>query len=321
MTLTACAVEDYPSGYPQISALVGAHPSLHVFRRFTRLRARLILQKQDRLCLLEQELDELDRTEPKRLFLGSLRSDRNTTRNKLCDAIDMAMKDYGETPRPLCSQSAGSRDHPNIIAINWNCPFAYTGATADDFLDRAEKMLARASPRGRDVQSLQNWTQNTSSVSLEETKYLWEDTDLFNLGGLGRDEIVKTVEGPLEDAVFWCRGWTKPVSVLAVAVFPFPREPVTGSNLSIQSLPMVSRDADIHLVNRYAIEAFTQFLLACILVIILLGPIVTLATLHSFSARVSVLIASCVIFVASLLLLVKTKPAETFMASVAYVPF
>ena len=89
-------VEDYLSGYPRFSALIGTHSSFFMCRRFSTLRARLLLQKQDRIAELEHQLQHIDEEELQPLFLGSLRRDRNQGREKVLAQIDVALQDYGE---------------------------------------------------------------------------------------------------------------------------------------------------------------------------------------------------------------------------------
>ena len=89
-------MEDYSSGYPRLSALVGTHPSFFVCRRFSTLRARLLLQKQDRIAKLENRLQRLDEEEVHPLYLGSLRRDENQERGIVIAEIDAALHDYGE---------------------------------------------------------------------------------------------------------------------------------------------------------------------------------------------------------------------------------
>jgi hypothetical protein len=89
------AVEDYRPGYPRFSALIAAHDSFQICRRFSHLRARLLLLKQDKLSMLEQQLEEIDATESAPLFLGSSRDDKNEERSSTLSEIDRALADYG----------------------------------------------------------------------------------------------------------------------------------------------------------------------------------------------------------------------------------
>jgi len=63
-------VESYKQGYPQFSALLSAHDPFFLCLRFSRLRARILLLKQDKLVLLENKLDRIDQEEQWLLFLS-----------------------------------------------------------------------------------------------------------------------------------------------------------------------------------------------------------------------------------------------------------
>jgi hypothetical protein len=88
-------VEDYRLGYPRFSALVAAHDSFQICRRFSNLRTRLLLLKQDKLSILEKQLEDIDANERAPLFLGSSRDDRNEERSSTILEIDNALADYG----------------------------------------------------------------------------------------------------------------------------------------------------------------------------------------------------------------------------------
>lgn len=51
--------------------------------------------KQDKLSLLEQELDQVDKDETRQLFLGSCRRDQNAHRKHVMHELDKALADYG----------------------------------------------------------------------------------------------------------------------------------------------------------------------------------------------------------------------------------
>ena len=91
-------VEDYAPGYPRFAALVGSHSSFHLCRRFSSLRARLLLLKQDKVSLLEKRLDQIDREETAHLNLGCCRSDDNHDRQLVLSEIDHSLADYGMLP-------------------------------------------------------------------------------------------------------------------------------------------------------------------------------------------------------------------------------
>jgi hypothetical protein len=55
------AVENCPRGYPLLAAFLDSDENFMVYRRFGFLHARLLLQKQDELRVMEEALDEMDR--------------------------------------------------------------------------------------------------------------------------------------------------------------------------------------------------------------------------------------------------------------------
>jgi hypothetical protein len=89
------SVEDRPNGYPRFAALLSSHPSFHVYRRFLRLRSRLLLYKQDSLTALEERLDQIDRDEPRLLFLGNRRRDKSDARSVVMGQIEQQLGEYG----------------------------------------------------------------------------------------------------------------------------------------------------------------------------------------------------------------------------------
>ena len=95
------AVEDFRPGYPRFAALIASHTSFHVCRRFLRIRARLLLLKQDELSLLESQLDRIDHEETRELFLGNRRRDKNPERKEILMKLEVALASYGEFPCPL----------------------------------------------------------------------------------------------------------------------------------------------------------------------------------------------------------------------------
>lgn len=93
------AVEDYPSGYPRFAALIGSHPDFSLCRRFTALRARMLLLQQDQICLLEKELEDMDRLdsdEGHEIFLASCRQDKNPQRKSIIEKLYIALANYGK---------------------------------------------------------------------------------------------------------------------------------------------------------------------------------------------------------------------------------
>ncbi|KAK4457493.1 hypothetical protein QBC42DRAFT_317963, partial [Cladorrhinum samala] len=141
-------IEDFPAGYPRFSALIASHDSFHLCRRFSNLRARLLLLKQDRLSLLEKRLEKIDREEVELLLLGSSRDDTNIERISVLAEIDEALADY------------------------------------DALMERNHRILALEDAPHRNVASLQNWVDGNGCIARRETAYLARTHDLVSVASL-----------------------------------------------------------------------------------------------------------------------------------------
>ncbi|RAH67300.1 uncharacterized protein BO66DRAFT_458154 [Aspergillus aculeatinus CBS 121060] len=138
-------LETFRPGYPRYSALLSTHASFQKFRRFTEVRMRLLLLKQDEISVLEQALSRADADEPHGLFLGCARRDQNSTRKKILDELRTHLAEY------------------------------------DTMLQQTQWVQSLSDSSARDIQSLQNWVQGTGCIAREERKYLDHDQDLASL--------------------------------------------------------------------------------------------------------------------------------------------
>ena len=59
--LNYLGVDATPPGYPRLSVLIASDENFTLYRRFSFLQARTLLNKQDQLRELENDLDKLDR--------------------------------------------------------------------------------------------------------------------------------------------------------------------------------------------------------------------------------------------------------------------
>ncbi|KAI0401134.1 hypothetical protein F4802DRAFT_582041 [Xylaria palmicola] len=169
--LPTTRIEDYRAGYPRLCALMGAHDGFMICRRFKRLRARLLLLKQDRISFLEEQLDEIDKDEPLPLFLGKSRGDTNSERLSILSQIDSSLADY------------------------------------DSFLERTSNVLSSCPVTPRDIYSLRNWVNGNGCVSRQETAYLDIEQDLLSLAGPG-DRATSQLEAWIEDNLIeYCPGF------------------------------------------------------------------------------------------------------------------
>ncbi|KAK5651860.1 hypothetical protein OQA88_11629 [Cercophora sp. LCS_1] len=151
------AVEDYRQGYPRFSALVALDDAFTAFRRFNRLRVRLLLLRQDKIALLEERLDAIDGQEPCPLFLGCRRMDRNTEREAVISEIENALAEY------------------------------------DASILRSNQVLGFESPEPQHVLSLRNWLEGNGCIAREESRFLEHSDDLFTLSR-SNDGVVSWLE-------------------------------------------------------------------------------------------------------------------------------
>ncbi|KAH7552747.1 hypothetical protein BM1_08698 [Bipolaris maydis] len=160
-------IEDFPDGYPRFAALTSTHPSFHISRRFLRLRGRLVLYKQDNLVTLEQELDRIDREEPRVLFLGNCRRDKNEERKNIMKEIDTALESY------------------------------------DQLVKRNSEILCMEAAKPRDITNIRNWVNETGCITKSEMDYLNSPMDLMSVGASTTDGALSQLKDPVEDLVKW----------------------------------------------------------------------------------------------------------------------
>lgn len=113
------AVENFPEGYPRISAYIDSDADTPLFRRFGILHARSLLYKQVELTELEAQLNQLDKEDEGRpgadenkWRLGHSISeddgDQNEKRRDLMKQIDQKLEEYGISPLLLRARHTGS---------------------------------------------------------------------------------------------------------------------------------------------------------------------------------------------------------------------
>ncbi|KAI1329832.1 hypothetical protein F5Y16DRAFT_71590 [Xylariaceae sp. FL0255] len=161
-TTTTKSIEDHRAGYPRLCALMEAYDGFIICRRFIRLRARLLLLKQDHISCLEEQLDKIDQDETLPIFLGKSRGDTNPARSSILSQINGSMTDY------------------------------------DSFLERTSKAMEYSPAAPRERISLMNWLGGNGCISRLETAYLNHEKDLISLNIPG-DRATSQLENWIED--------------------------------------------------------------------------------------------------------------------------
>lgn len=185
-------VEDAPAGYPRFAKLMGSHTTFLICRRFSDLRARLLLLKQDRISSLEEQLDRIDREETHPLFLGNSRRDRNEERKTVLADIDLALADYGR--EGLCRFEICS----DICLL-----------CSDRFLLGMRNVLDYRQARERDIASLEHWVEGTGSIARAETAFLRRHRDLVGIASSYGDLLSFLQTGLLQLVIPLSRGFRK----------------------------------------------------------------------------------------------------------------
>ncbi|KAK1965460.1 hypothetical protein LY78DRAFT_637519 [Colletotrichum sublineola] len=251
-------IEDYRAGYPRFAALLAANDSFFVFRRFSRLRARILLLKQDRLSVLEEKLDQLDEHEESPLFLGKSRCDKNEARRALLQEMESCLADY------------------------------------DAFTDRTHRALALSVAEPRDIISLQNWVENSSSLSRNETEYLEVTPDLVTLSS-SKDSALELLEGWVEDVLIrYYRGFRK------------------------GPLHDRSNDSNVYIYSGTLVKQTARAVMLCLITSLILIPVIICIAVNSVVARVAIILLSTVLYLSILSRLTSAKMMELILAGATF---
>lgn len=108
LSLKIVQVDDHPRKFPQLAALMDADTSFLIYREFSYLRNRLLLDREIELAQLERDLmtqdDEYARTCPGALVTRNLEKvcDEPSTQNSrlLMDLIYKKLTEYGQWQNP-----------------------------------------------------------------------------------------------------------------------------------------------------------------------------------------------------------------------------
>ncbi|KAH3960600.1 hypothetical protein HBH98_145160 [Parastagonospora nodorum] len=152
-----CVVSDYPTGYPQQAAFQ-SDLSFSVYRGFGYLHARILLQLQDELRVLETDLRDMDEL------------DDNGTNKRV---LSSRMKD--ETR----ARKAGKLMSDRAILLE---TIHDKLAKYDDFLLKTREINALEKPSDRDYISMRTWFCNMKPFSYQpEEEFIKRKRDLVTL--------------------------------------------------------------------------------------------------------------------------------------------
>jgi hypothetical protein len=88
-------VGQFRRGYPNLAAFTSSDEEFAIYRRFGYLQARLLLDKQDQLRVLEERLDHYDTHDPMKSMRKGLTPEQYAPRAKLLSEIEAVFTSYG----------------------------------------------------------------------------------------------------------------------------------------------------------------------------------------------------------------------------------
>ncbi|MCJ1228643.1 hypothetical protein MMC12_005304 [Toensbergia leucococca] len=142
-------LEACPEGYPNLAAFVDSDENFMLYRRFGFLQARVLLEKQDELRLLEKELDRQDmftqRRDPNSLRTRDLNEEKIQRRRKLLQKIEAKFCEYAKV---LCA---------------------------------AQQLMAFNKPAEADYVSVERYIHGQQPLVEEEASYIYRKEDMITL--------------------------------------------------------------------------------------------------------------------------------------------
>ncbi|KAL9078791.1 MAG: hypothetical protein Q9157_002274 [Trypethelium eluteriae] len=149
-------------GYPALAEYLGSDDRLMVFRRFSRLQARLILEKQDQIRLLEEEIDQCDDDD------------------KLKDSLQR------ENPSRLQTRyryNAEEAEHRSKLFQRAEREFLEYAP--EKLLSAAHRLTTLERPIPYEYKNIFNYINTAKPVTRPEAAYIEDHVDLVTLRGSG----------------------------------------------------------------------------------------------------------------------------------------
>ncbi|KAL8663471.1 MAG: hypothetical protein Q9168_008088, partial [Polycauliona sp. 1 TL-2023] len=175
------ALEDFPKGFPRVSCFLDSDESFTLFRRFGVVFSRLLLNKQDEICSLEDELHAMDRTD-------------NFPENQtyLLSRDEDVQREASTIP------ACWSQTRPQILEKLERKILEYS-----ELLLKANQMKSIDKPAARDYRSVLHYMENDGGQMYErEMSWIYDKEDLVSLRP-GREHAW--LDGMLERLLKVCR--------------------------------------------------------------------------------------------------------------------
>ncbi|KAF4308475.1 hypothetical protein GTA08_BOTSDO04345 [Botryosphaeria dothidea] len=275
-------LEECQEGYPRLAAFKACEPSFSLYRGFSYVHSRLILDLQAKIAALENELDDLDEEEfedeDKRIRLSSVKEDIEAARTA--------------SPDQRHRQHILEELRVNVLHY-------------DELLIKAKQLAAFQRPNNRDYCSVRAYFWNFRPLAKKEEKYIKCREDLVSLRNgrewAGFDQWVET-------------------SLLKLSrKIPFIKKAFCPPDLKRKTEDEDIRYLSPSRIEKFVgliITAIVFVLL--VLPVIGMYRLASFGDTKDIFAAIGVMIVFTLLFAAAMSLLTKARRHELFAASAAY---
>jgi len=283
-------LEKCPNGYARLAAYNASEQNFMLYRGFSNVHARLLLNLQACIQKLETELDNIDRfhdtlPEDSKKRLRSWDLDVAACRQEKKEAKEDGDEDEARTREDILEELR--------IKVN----------QYDELLIKARELVSFQRPTERDYRSVRNWFHNIAPLVDEEQDYILWKEDIVTLRHgrewAGFDGMVEAMlhkmDGPLVQWLFRTED---------------QRRKSTDERNYYFAPSRVST-----LVNLFITIALFLLLVAPVLAMYRLS---TIKTTECVFAAIGILMVFTLLFAAAMSLLTKAKRHELFAAAAAY---
>ncbi|OJD31226.1 uncharacterized protein BKCO1_5100051 [Diplodia corticola] len=276
------ALEDCPAGYPHLAAFQACEQSFMLYRGFSYVHARLILNLQAKIAALEGELDDVDEddfgNEDTRVRLKSVARDIGDT------------KDAEDTDRHR--QRILEELRVNVMHY-------------DELLIKTKQIASLQRPTDRDYRSVRNYFYNFRPLVKKEEKYIRCREDIISLRSgrewAGFDQWVETRLLNLSRKLPFVKRWFSTRDIL---------RKTDDADIRYLSPSRIERFVGL------IITAVIFVLL--ILPVVGMYRLASFGDTKDIFSAIGVMIVFTLLFAAAMSLLTKARRHELFAASAAY---
>ncbi|CAO2652826.1 Nn.00g022370.m01.CDS01 [Neocucurbitaria sp. VM-36] len=274
-------LEACPNGYSRLAAFTSSEQNFMLYRGFSCIHARLLLNLQTSIQMLEAELDAVDR------FHNTLEDQRTRLRSWDLDVAECREE-----------KTQGARTRNDIFE-----ELRVKVCQYDELLIKARELVSFQRPTNRDYRSVRNWFHYVAPLVDEEQEYILWKEDIVTLRHgrewAGFDGLVEEVLHRID-----CR------LVRWLFCTDDQRRKTSDKKVYYFSPTRVSK-----LVNLCITAVIFLLLISPVLSMYRLS---TMKTTKDMFAAIGILMIFTLLFAAAMSLLTKARRHELFAASAAY---